>query len=635
MYLSTLQNTIAKLATSYNPDFIISNAERDAIFSASAIGIKESPRYFAQWVANYVGRGMGRGAVSVPLTKLNLFNRYRNNELDMSNPTDRYFKEFMENGGETGWVESKNLDKWKKLVKENVNEIRAQITKDDWQALKNGKLSASDMGRKLATGGKKIIDLLPHAIEAMNERAENMARFATYMTSRQMGRTITRSVSDAKEVSVNFNRKGAGYKTRDIYKGGTKLEQMNALVAARTAQYGQDYIMFYNAGVQGLNNASKLFRDHPYKASTVFAGFALGAFVMSWLNQQLIDSEDPKEREGVKNPYAELPEYIRRNNLCLYTGNGSFAIVALPIELRALYGIGDMAAGMTTYPDLKSDKPVWQDIMTQLTQVLPIDFMGEHPGNPIINFLPSAGRPVAEILTNQNWYGRPIEKENYGNDDKPRHTRAYRNTNKAYVDAAKKWNAATNKYSEEDLRQMGVPEENIAEADYMEKGLDGWLTDPAIAQHIVESYLAGLGKTVGNVAHITKMAREDSSIGDMLSSEKMPILRKFHYTPTEQNKMARTRNKWFHYKEEMEQTRTDMNTLKKLGAKDPLAKMKEISKEDSLEAVRAEQMEKALKKYNKLRKSLDKAKDSDTKDSIQMRMDQLMENTVMGLDSIR
>ena len=634
-YLSSLQHTIAKLATSYNPDFIISNAERDAIFSASAIGIKENPRYFGQWIANYVGRGMGRSAASIPLTKLNLFNRYRNNELDMSNPTDRYFKEFMENGGETGWVESKNIDKWKKLIKDNVKEIRGQITKEDWQALKNGKLSAEDMKHKLAHGGKKVLDLLPHAVEAMNERAENMARFATYMTSRQMGRTITRSVSDAKEVSVNFNRKGAGYKTRDMYKGGTKLEQMNALVAARTAQYGQDYIMFYNAGVQGLNNASKLFRDHPVKASTLFTGFALGAFVMSWLNQQLIDSEDPNEREGVKNPYAELPEYIRRNNLCLYTGNGGFAIVALPIELRALYGIGDMAAGMTQYPELKSDKPVWQDVMTQLTQVLPIDFMGEHPGNPIINFLPSGGRPIAEILTNQNWYGRPIEKESYGNDDKPRHTRAYKNTNKAYVDAAKKWNAATNKYSEEDLRQMGVPEENITEADYMEKGLDGWLTDPAIAQHIVESYLAGLGKTAGNIAHITKMAKDGSNIGDILSSEKMPILRKFHYAPTEQNKMARTRNKWFHYKEEMEQTRTDMNTLKKLGAHDPLEKMKEISKDDSLEAVRAEQMEKALKKYNKLRKALDKTKDSDTKDSIQMRMDQLMENTVIGLDSIR
>jgi hypothetical protein len=122
----------------------------------------------------------------------------------------------------------------------------------------------------------------------------------------------------------------------------------------------------------------------------------------------------------------------------------------------------------------------------------------------------------------------------------------------------------------------------------------------------------------------------------MLKSDKMPVFRRLHYSPTEQNKMARTRNKWYNYMEDMNRVNTEMNTLKKLGAKDPLSKLKEISLEDSIRASRAKMMKDALKAYNRQKKILDNPKASEAaKDSAQMRMDQIMQNTVMGLDSIR
>lgn len=607
--ISKITRAMAQLNTSYNPDFIVGNTERDYIFSSAAILAKETPKYFAQWQANYFGRGIGRGAVGVPAMHTNLFKRYRAGNLDMSNETDRYFKEFMENGGETGWVEQKNLDKWRKEIK---NGVRTQG-------------SAEKVGRL-------VVNAIPDAIEAMNERAENAARFATYMTSRQMGRSIMRSVSDAKEVSVNFNRKGAGLKTKDFSKNENALKRMNAIVAARTAQFGQDYIMFYNAGVQGLNNASKILRDHPIKASTIFAGFALGAFVMSQLNKSLIDDEDPKERGGIQNPYAELPEWIRRNRLCLYMGKGEFATVDLPIELRALYGIGDIAAAYTTNPELKSEKPVWQDVMTQMTQILPIDFMGEHPGEPWMSFVPSFAMPFAEVAMNQNWYGRKIEKDQYVNEDDPRWMRAYKNANKTYIDASKRLNAATNQYSKDDLRKMGVKEEDLNEADAQIKGkADGKLTDPALVEHIVSGYFGGAGKTANNFADVIKSMANGENFGDVVKSPQMPIARRLHYSPTEQNKMARTRSKWWHYKDEMDEVMNEVKKFKEYGVYDPISKMKQISTEDSVRATRAKLMQDAQKQYKKLKKQYDKTGD----EAIQMRMDQLMENTVVGLDSIR
>jgi hypothetical protein len=63
--------------------------------------------------------------------------------------------------------------------------------------------------------------------------------------------------------------------------------------------------------------------------------------------------------------------------------------------------------------------------------------------------------------------------------------------------------------------------------------------------------------------------------------------------------------------------------------------MKQLSLEDSVRATRAALMQDAQKQYKKLKKLHDKMEDGADKDDVQMRMDQLMENTVMGLDSIR
>lgn len=63
-----------------------------------------------------------------------------------------------------------------------------------------------------------------------NRAVENCARFAAFMTSREMGRSIDRSIYDAKEISVNFNKKGSGAKFYDST-GQTKAGNASALVS--------------------------------------------------------------------------------------------------------------------------------------------------------------------------------------------------------------------------------------------------------------------------------------------------------------------------------------------------------------------------------------------------------------------
>lgn len=598
LWLSDLSHFMAKMNTSYSPDFIMRNTERDLFFSAANIAVKENFKYWKNWAKNYAV-ATGRVAAGVPGMETNLFNRYRNDNLDMSNPTDRYFKEFMENGGETGFVEQKNLDKWKKIIKEGVK-------KDS----------------KAEEIGKKIVNALPDVIEAMNERAENLARFATYMTSRQMGRTITRSVSDAKEVSVNFNRKGSGSKVVGMNKGESHRPKWatsaNDYLAGWSAQNLQDYLMFYNAGVQGINNMTKSVVNNPVKGAAAMAAFALAGMIMPRLNQFLYEEDDDKSGKEPENPYAELPEYVRRNNLCIYGNNGSFLTVALPIELRAFYGLGDMAASYISNPELRSTRNAGVDILSQLSQIMPVNFL-EGGDFSLWNLSPSGAAPLLEAARNENWLGQPIERgETPWNVYDPRWTRAFKNVSDVYVGASKRLNAATNPYNDENIKGWA----------------DGAITDPALVEHVVNGYFGGVGSTVNRVAQLAKHAGEMSP-KDAITSNWMPIVRTQHFTPDERTRYARTRNKWYYYKEEAEKTDKVIKALKKRGEADPLSFMQAVSEEEGRKGTRSEIMKAAEKQYNHIKKIMDAETDLQQKNLYQLQMDQIMEQTVKELDKIK
>jgi hypothetical protein len=376
--------------------------------------------------------------------------------------------------------------------------------------------------------------------------------------------------------------------------------------------------MFYNAGVQGMSNMIKNVANHPIKGSTAFAVFALAGMLMPRLNQFLFNEDDDKTGKEPENPYAELPEYVRRNNLCIYSDKGNFITIALPIELRAMYGIGDMAASYINHPELRSTKNMGEDIVTQLSQIAPLDFFGEGAG-PMWAIVPSGVRPFAEAAANKNWLGQPIERdEERWNQNKPRWTRAFKNVGDAYVGASKRLNAATNPYNDENIKGWA----------------DGAITDPALVEHIVNGYFGGVGSTVNRVAQLAKHA-DEMSPNEAITSNWMPIVRTQHYSPNERTRYARTRNKWWYYKEEADKTQETIKALKARGEHDPISFMKSVSEEEGRKGDRAKVMEKAYKRYSKIKKKMEKTDDLQQKDLYQLQMDQIMEGAVKELDKIQ
>lgn len=608
--LSTISRMMAQLCTSYNPEFVMRNAFRDAEFASSNVTSKEGARYGALWAKYYAQLGLYKGASNINLkdfsgsTGLGLFAKYRNGTLDTSDKVQRYFKEFMENGGETGWVQIKNMKDWTKEYKKDVKDERSKLNK----------------------GGELVRDFFFGNLENVNEVAENIARFTTYCTSRDYGRSVIRSVYDAKEVSTNFNRHGSGDAVKSFKNG-----EMTGSKAARRWAYGftSGYLrhcsMFFNAGIQSTNLLVKNLKNHPVGTSINMLAipFALGALAALG-NNVLIASEDEKDRKGVKDPYGELPDYVKRNNLCIYKGGGQFITIPLAIELRAFYGLGDLAAGLTFSPNVSGQKNPYFDAVGCMSQLVPVmDYLGnssagKEPLNETIKAIsPSALSPFVEWELNTDWKGAPIERRGDWNENSPAWQRAYKGIPDGYM-AVNKWvNAQTNDVAKGNEDMLG------------NSFLD-MVTNPSMLNH----YIGGLG---GGAATFTERAISVVKHGSDTETKDIPFLRSLLYTPSEQSSLQRTKSKWYNYKDEMEKTMANVDRLKSKNV--PIDKrITNIGEyyhfQNSKEAAKVRVIELAEKQMKRWKKMRDKASDTESINFANQNIDRIMMDAVDELDRL-
>lgn len=555
-----LNRFCAQLNTSLNPDFISSNLMRDLTF-ASANLTKEGMGYTWDFCLEYAKNWASmarRKDGSFDGGYLGMFRRYKEGRSDANNQKERWFKEFMDNGGETGFV---SLKKYEDIIKEYENLVKTGNKEGDRWLMK-----------KLKEGGVLI--------ELANEVVENVARYSTYCVSRKRGRSIGKSIYDAKEVSSNFNRHGSGDAIKSLkteYDGKTDIAFRNSLGWFNS--WMKNHTMFYNAGVQGANLFAKNLKHAPKTFAIAFGAMPFGLnLAVALLNQLLISQEDEKKRNGVKNPYAELPEWKRRNNLCIYWGGGKFKTIPMGIELRAFYGLGDIAAGYMVDESLKSDTPIGLDIIGQMAQLVPAsDFLGHHsPSSGIkelgedvaLSVIPTIAKPEFELAFNRDWTGRPIYRDKDYLDKAPRWKRAYDSTNDAYM--------TINKWANKTFNGIDSTNEDLKGSGMMADAVD-FFTAPYGLQHIVEGYTGGTGATIGRMYQTGKSfakgvvsgIKDDKGFAEGFNKEwdkvdpnTIPFYRVFNYTPKEGNDMQRTKSKWYNYVDELEQQKYNMQQMK-------------------------------------------------------------------------
>ena len=611
--LSTISRFMAQTCTSYSPEFVVRNIVRDAEFALANISAKEDTRYrrlFEKYYAGLIPVG-GAKAMSVKdfsgSAGVGLFAKYRNGTLDTSNKIERYFKEFMENGGETGWVQIKSMKDWEKEYKQDVATERSDVRKN----------------------GKMLHDFFFGNLERLNEVAENQARFSVFCASRDYGRTAVRSAYDAKEVSVNFNRHGSGDAINSFKNGelGT-AKNIEKKTIGFTSSYLRHCSMFFNAGIQSTNLLLKNIKTNPKKTIGIMASapFALGALA-ALLNNCLIASEDEKDRKGVKDPYGELPDYIRRNNLCIYKGKGEFVTIPLAIELRAFYGIGDLAAGYTFAQNVKGQKEPVADAVGCLSQLVPVmDYLGnssagKDPGTEFIKAAsPSALSPLVEWGFNSDWKGSPIERRGDFYDNIPAWQRAYKGTPESLKSINKFVNAQSNDVAKGNEYMLG------------NKFLDA-ITNPSAINH----FFGGFGGGATTFAERSLGLVSNKIKGNSVETKDIPFVRSFFYTPSEQSSMQRTKSKWYNYLDEMETTMENVKRLKSKNAT-PGEKLRNSADyynfQNSDKSEKVNVIESAKRQMKRWRDLLKKSDDEESIKFANQNIDLIMQNAVEELDKL-
>lgn len=462
-----LKTFMAGAFTSKNVAFSFANLIRDTPYANNSVFVTENFRYFKDFSGNqrralFGLRSLGR----------NLY-KYRRGEIDISDKEQAIFKEFMDNGGATGYT---FVETQKEYAKDLANKLE--------------KLSDGNIGK---LSPKELVSTVFECFEFMGNVAELVNRYAAYKTSREHGRSIDRSINDAKEVSVNFNKKGAGKKT--------KSDKWYINTAAWISEYGRDWVLFFNAAVQSMYKEYSMLRNHPIKgissriAPLIFMGSSvslLNNLFMPMLFAYLGWDSDDDDRDY----FDSLSDYERQNNICIRLTHGRWLKIPLSPELANYFKIGDIIAGQLSG---KREVEAMDVVKTGIDMVSPLNINWEYDSWKFaLNLLPTVVQPIAQNASNVNFMGNPIYKTsmNKANDYDPEYTKVYRSTSTTMVELSRALNSLT---GGDDVKR-------------------GTSFNPATWQNILSGYTGGFGTVALGVSDL---------VLDMLSGENgdMPVSR--------------------------------------------------------------------------------------------------------------
>jgi hypothetical protein len=373
--------------------------------------------------------------------------RFLRDKIDLNNPDDVKLRDFYIVGGATGFTHLLAAEDLEKNLNKDIERM---------------------VGRGTVRGElKNAMHQTVQAVSMWNQVFEDATRFSVYLTSIDLGKSKEEAASDAKEASVNFNRKGKSSKLYDsIY-------------------------AFWNVAWQSLQKNFKLGKDFPKRFAAVAASFMALGFLEALMNK-VTDDEDPE------NDYYNINAYMRENYLILpnlpriisgESKGNKYLSIPLPQFWRGFKSIGSLAFDLTQ--DRITVKEAISKAMLNFGSAMsPIDIggfgkTGEFSLAPII---PTVAKPFYEIATNRNYMGYTIAREPFDKAQKKLLANARLgkdNVNPAakfFTDMLFRWGGGDNatKYF---MNKAGE-----------EKKVPGILdVNPSFVEHLFKGYTGGTG----------------------------------------------------------------------------------------------------------------------------------------------
>jgi hypothetical protein len=462
------------MMTRYNPAFAGWNFLRDSGTEVASnlmqYGEVEGTAINARLVKN------------VPLT-MGAISRYAMKGEYASGKYGAMLKEFFEDGAATGWTYLKSVDSMRSDLRNAIDPSTARKIWDSKANVLNFKVLGD------VTGG-------------LTEMSELAIRFSEYVTLREMGKSRHEAATAAKEVSVNFNRKGSRR---------TLFHQM----------FG-----FFNAALQGTNKFGRLVftgtSKQKWRARRIMAEVITAHVIGGYLNTMLNGDDDDEE--------VRLTDYDRMQNI-------TFGNVKVPVAhfLRGFWGIGVMAA--LAQQGRKTKTEAAHKAASFLTnELMPInlydvmvgydDVRNELTFHPAADlkaaarpFIPTMAVGSYDVWVNEDFAGRKIYRERFGENDK----RAQKDFGKRDVNPA--FQALANRMFEwgggKELKMESGKGKVIVPTN---KTFSGLLGNPSVLEHLVESVFPGVGIATKDLGQtMTAWVTEGS---DNVKISKIPILNK-------------------------------------------------------------------------------------------------------------
>lgn len=380
---------LSSINTSLNPEFVISNFVRDiqsAIYNAAAEQDLHDGKIKGEQI---VGKMVKDVPIAIRAIKASLSGK----QLDgKAGEWQKVFDQFRDGGAKTGWYDMKDLDGQAKDLERLISLSQTGVRSNVYKA-----------GRATMT-----------FIDNINTAIENGVRLAVYKNAVDAGVSQKQATSLAKNLTVNFNRKG---------EWGAVMNSLwmftNAAIQGNKVFYRAMATMKLNPdGTKSLNKAQK--------AAVVMAGLAIG---LAMLNRSMAGDDDDGE-----SLYDKVPDHIKEKNIILMKSvlggePGEYWSLPLPYGYNIFHVVGTEIEAAFNKPK-NAGKSAMNILKAGVGSFLPISLAENEDSPPSLmrTLAPSMVKPFADLDANTNFFGGDIFRENRLGVPKPDSQLARRNT---------------------------------------------------------------------------------------------------------------------------------------------------------------------------------------------------------------
>jgi hypothetical protein len=365
--LGSVTRFLASMLTTYNPAFWMTNFQRDA--QTAIVNLQNTPL-----------AGMSPQVMkNVPLAMRGIWKGV-NRKFDTV--WAKHYREFEMAGGKTGWSQI-------------FEDVRAR-NKDLAKTMERATRSDFDP--------REVANKFLETVRNLNDAVENSIRLSAYVEARKKGLSEAKAAALAKNLTVNFNRKG-------------NQAWINALY------------MFFNANVQGTARLAQALVQSR-KAQAIVASMVIFSFLNDMFNRWV--DEDAWET---------LDETVKRRNLIFITGEGTnkYVSIPLPYGYDVFHNAGRKIAEAFFSPNFKPAQAATDYLITVVDAFSPLG----QSGSLAQYIAPTVIDPFVQVSENKTSFGSPLMPEQSQFSIKPDYQRYWSSTPSIFVQTAKDFSDIT------------------------------------------------------------------------------------------------------------------------------------------------------------------------------------------------